>query len=235
MTQIPANTGRLIAFGDIHGHAERLRKILAEINPTPEDTFVFLGDFVDRGPDSKGVIQEVINLAEHTNVYSILGNHEEMILAALQGGKDEHKFWCKFGGIEALASYGVEKAKDLPYEHLKFIAECHDYLESENHIFVHASCIPHLPLKHNTGEILRWMKLDDSPVPHFTGKTVICGHTAQKHILNFNHLICIDTGCGIWPGGRLTALEVNTGDFWQFGGNAKNVKKGNLKESLENE
>ena len=234
--KIPTNTGRLIAFGDIHGHAERLRKILTEINPTPEDTFVFLGDVVDRGPDSKSAIQEIINLSEQVNVYTILGNHEEMILACLHGGKDEHKFWCKFGGKEALASYGVEKAKDLPYEHLKFIAECHDYLESENHIFVHAMCWPHLELKENSGETLRWMKLDEEspPATHFSGKTVICGHTPQKHILNFDYLLCIDTGCGIWPGGRLTALEVNTGDFWQFGGNAKNVKKGNLKE-LEDE
>ena len=234
MTEIQSNA-RLIAIGDIHGYSSRLIKIIEEINPQPEDTLVFLGDFVDRGPDSKGVIQEVINLADKCNVYSILGNHEEMILAALQGGKDEHKFWCKFGGKEALESYGVEKAKDLPYDHLRFIAECHDYIETDKFIFVHASCIPHLPLKHNTGEILRWMKLDDSPVAHYTGKTVICGHTAQKHILNFKHLICIDTGCGIWPGGRLSALEVNTGDFWQFGGNAKKVKISNLKESNEPE
>ena len=232
MTQIPINAGRLIAFGDIHGHAERLKKIIAEINPQPEDTFVFLGDFVDRGPDSKGVIQEVIDLSEKFNVYSILGNHEEMILACIQGGKDEHKFWCKFGGTEALASYGVEKAKDIPYDHLRFIAKCHDYLESDNFIFVHAMCFPHLELKNNTGEILRWMKLEDDLdiEPHISGKTVICGHTPQKHILNLNHLLCIDTGCGIWPGGRLTALDVKSGDFWQFGGNAKKVKKGNLKD-----
>ena len=61
----------------------------------------------------------------------------------------------------------------------------------------------------------------DAPTPHFSGKTVICGHTVQKKVLDLGHLICIDTGCGVWPGGRLTAIDLNSGTIWQAGGRSK--------------
>ena len=146
-----------------------------------------------------------------------------MILAAYQGGMSEHKFWCKFGGIEALASYGVNKAKDLPIEHLNFIAKCEDYLESDDFIFVHAWCDPDVSIDKNSGETLRWTSLPKVPTPHSSGKTVICGHTAQKQILDLGHTCCIDTGCGIFPGGKLTALDVKSGTIWQIGGRSKKV------------
>jgi serine/threonine protein phosphatase 1 len=150
-----------------------------------------------------------------------LGNHEEMILGAYQGGQSDHNFWCKFGGDKTLASYGVNHAKELPWDHLKFLADCADYLESDDFIFVHAGCDPNIPLEKNTGEILRWTKFPKEPAPHISGKTVVCGHTVQKQVLDLGHICCIDTGCGVWPGGRLTAIDLKSGKIWQAGPRSK--------------
>ena len=212
---------RLIAIGDIHGCASILRVILKDIDPQPDDCFIFLGDLINRGPDAKGVIDEIIALGEKCQVSAIMGNHEEMLLGAYQGGKDDIKFFLKFGGDKTLASYGVTSVKDMPGDHLMFIASCKDYLETDDFIFVHAACHPNIPLASNPGEILRWYKLEEDHPKHSSGKTVVCGHTAQKQVLDLGHLLCIDTGCGIWPGGRLTAIDLNSGKIWQAGGRNK--------------
>lgn len=214
-------SGRLIAIGDIHGCASILQVILKDIDLQPEDTFVFLGDYINRGFDSKGVIDQIISLGEICHVETIMGNHEEMVLGAFQGGKSDHAFWCKFGGDQTLASYGVDNVRQIPGEHLKFIAHCKDYLETDDFIFVHAGCNPDIPLDENNGISLRWNKLDNSVGPHITGKTVVCGHTVQKQVLDLGHLCCIDTGCGVWPGGRLTAIDLLSGKIWQAGGKSK--------------
>jgi len=212
---------RLIAVGDIHGCANPLRVILKDIDPQPEDTIVFLGDCINRGPDSKDVIEQIIALKDKCHVETILGNHEEMLLGAYQGGKSDHAFWCKFGGDTTLASYGVATAKDIPGEHLLFIAHCKDYLETEDFIFVHAGCSSFKPLNENSGSVLRWDRLDKDKPPHESGKTIVCGHTVQKQIFDLGHICCIDTGCGVWPGGRLTAIDFISGKIWQAGGRSK--------------
>ena len=220
---IESPKGRLIAIGDIHGHSKYLNSILDSISPTKDDAFVFLGDFVDRGPDSKGVIDSIIELSQEFKVYSIAGNHEEMMLGAYAGGKEDINFWCKFGGKEALQSYGIEHPKNLPYDHIEFIKNCSNYIESENHIFVHARCNPNLHPSKNDPFFLRWQKININDPPHVSGKKIICGHSCQTKILNLGHIICIDTGAGVLDIGRLTALDVKSGTFWQFGVNYKKV------------
>lgn len=219
--KIEPNTGRLIAVGDIHGCVKQLRLVLEAIEPQPDDVFVFLGDFVDRGPDSKGVIDEVIELGKKCTVYPICGNHEEMVLGAFAGGASDHKFWCKFGGIEMLASYGVDNAQKLPGQHLYFISKCLDYVETDNFIFVHAGCDPNAPLDRQSGEKLRWDKFPKEPKPHFSGKTVVCGHTVHPKVLDLGFILCIDTGCGVIQTGRLTAIDMKSGRMWQAGGRNK--------------
>lgn len=229
--KVDSGTGRLIAVGDIHGCLRQLKLVLEAINPQPEDVFVFLGDFVDRGPDSKGVIDEVINLGKICTVYPICGNHEEMVLGAFAGGPSDHHFWCKFGGIEMLASYGVNQAKNLPGEHLYFISKCFDYIETEDFIFVHAGCDHNAPPDRQSGDKLRWNKFPDEPKPHISGKTVICGHTVHPKILNLGFLMCIDTGCGVIQTGRLTAIDVKSGRVWQAGGRNKKATVKELKDA----
>lgn len=216
---------RLIAIGDIHGESSYLTKILEAINPTIEDTIVFLGDYIDRGPDSKGVIDQIVELHQKCKVHLILGNHEEMTLAAYAGGKSDHNFWCKFGGLEMLSSYEVSHVSKLPSEYWRFIANCVDFVETEKHIFIHATCDPNLPLNENSATKLRWDRFPKNPSPHISGKKIICGHSVQKDILDLGFLACIDTGCG-FPEGKLTALDVNSNEYWQF--NGETIKNGKL-------
>ena len=95
--------GRIIAIGDVHGCSAALAALVRASDPTALDTLVFLGDYIDRGPDSRGVLVQVIALAERCTLVPLLGNHEEMLLAALEG-QSELRYWLKFGGTEATAS-----------------------------------------------------------------------------------------------------------------------------------
>jgi serine/threonine protein phosphatase 1 len=94
--------GRTIAIGDVHSCSGALAALVRAIDPTALDTLVFLGDYIDR-PDSRGVLEQVIALGGRCTVVPLLGNHEEMLLAALEG-PSELRYWLKFGGTEALVS-----------------------------------------------------------------------------------------------------------------------------------
>jgi serine/threonine protein phosphatase 1 len=197
-------TARIIAIGDIHGCATALATLIDAIQPTEQDTLVFLGDYIDRGPDSKGVLDQIIALAQLCTVVPLMGNHEEMLLAVLDGGQSEIKFWLTFGGKEALASYGWKGRSDLrredvrqliPREHIEFVKSCRDYFETVHHIFVHAYYDPTLPLAEQKPSGLRWGSLPQVPLGHCSSKIAIVGHTPQTKgdILDFGYFKCIDT------------------------------------------
>lgn len=208
--------GRTIAIGDIHGYLVALRALLGEIAPRPNDTIVTLGDYVDRGPDSRGVIEELIRLRRDCRLVALLGNHDELFLEICGGGLDLLDPWMAFGGDATLASYGARLPEGVPSEHFEFLQGCVSFFESSRHFFIHASYIPGLPLAEQPGETLRWASLRDGvPGPHRCGKIAIVGHTAQRsgEILDVGHLKCIDTCC--YGGGWLTALDVETGQIWQ--------------------
>ncbi len=208
---------RTIAIGDIHGCLLALNAILGAIDPQPEDTIVTLGDYVDRGPDSRGVVERLIALADRCNLVPILGNHDDVLLQARYHGRLGP--FLSMGGLSTLASYGASSPPDLtliPDEHYAFLETCLDYFETETHIFLHATYLPHLPMSKQPGLALRWESLRECiPDPHHSGKTVIVGHTSQKsgEILDLGHIKCIDTRC--YGGGWLTALEVHLGRVWQ--------------------
>lgn len=110
-------SGRLIAIGDIHGHARALAALVRLIGLQPRDTLVTLGDYVGRGPDSKGVLDQLIALEGRCCSVPLMGNHEEMMLGA-KGGRDDFKFWMQLGGDVALDSYGPGRCLSLvPAEH----------------------------------------------------------------------------------------------------------------------
>lgn len=216
---------RMFAIGDIHGCSKALAALLNAIRPTQNDTLVFLGDFIDRGPDSKGVLDQLITLSERCNVVPIMGNHEEMLLGALDGGVSDLQFWLNFGGTEMLASYGCRDAREVgsrddlwalvSHRHVDFVKNCRDFYTSSKHIFVHAYYDPVLPLAGQKQSVLRWGTFPKYPEPHCSGKIAIVGHMAQENgeILDLGCLKCIDTFCH--GGGWLTALEVNTGQVLQ--------------------
>ena len=207
---------RTIAVGDVHGYLAALGALLEAIDPRADDTIIALGDYVDRGPDSRGVIDRLIALAGQCRLIPMLGNHDEMLLAICTGQTGLLDDWLVFGGDTAAASYGGNVPEGVPAEHVDFLRNCRPFYETDQHFFVHASYLAHLPLPQQPTEVLRWDSLKlRRPGPHCSGKTAIVGHTAQRggEILDLGYLKCIDT-C-IYGGGWLTALDVESGRVWQ--------------------
>jgi serine/threonine protein phosphatase 1 len=197
--------GRTIAIGDIHGCLKALATLLDAVGPGSEDMVVTLGDYIDRGPDSRGVLDRLIALAE-----------------AL-ADKAALRKWFDLGGADALRSYGWSPggprralADWIPRKHREFLAGCRPYHETDTHLFVHAGFVPDLPMARQPGLALRWRVTDArTAVPHYSGKVAVVGHTPQRNgeVLDLGFLICIDTNCA--RGGWLTALETDTGRVWQ--------------------
>ena len=209
--------GRTIAIGDIHGCSAALRSLLELIGPQPTDTMITLGDYVDRGPDSRGVFDLLIDLSTRCHFVPILGNHDEVMRSAFRGELALDVF-LEMSGDSTLDSYGRGRSLDLvPPAHRDFLEACHDLYETAQHIFLHASYDPDYPLSQQPDGTLRWEKVSkrSHPTPHQSGKTVIVGHSSQKdgEILDLDHIKCIDTYC--YGGGWLTALDVNTDQLWQ--------------------
>jgi len=180
-----------------------------------EDTVVTLGDYVDRGPDTKGVIDTILELRERTRVVSLMGNHEIMMLEARDSGVALARWMGEgVGGSSTVASYGGDSLQSIPVQHWEFIEGGLPFHESERHLFVHANAASHLALEDQDPFMLFWEKFRKVP-PHRSGKTMVCGHTAQKGGVpaNLGHAICIDTWA--YGGQWLTALDVQSGTYWQ--------------------
>ena len=210
-------TARTIAIGDVHGCAVALSALLERLRPTPRDTIVLLGDYVDRGPDSRAVLERLVALARQCTVVPILGNHEEMLLAS-RCDTDALQGWLRCGGVATLDSYGHgTHPQSLPADHLAFLESCLPYFETDGHVFVHANYEPDLPLAQQSPLMLRWCSLRDSMPQrrHISGKTVVLGHTPQENgdVLDRDFFVCIDTYC--YGGGWLSAMDVDRKTVWQ--------------------
>jgi serine/threonine protein phosphatase 1 len=209
--------GRVIAIGDIHGCATALSKLVNLIGPKKEDTLVPLGDCVDRGPESRLVIEELLRLRGECQLVPILGNHEEMMLNCLDG-RPQPDNWLLCGGDATLRSYRGEDGtiRAAPPEHLEFIRSWRDYFVTETHFFAHGVYQPDQAFADQRWNVWRWHSLREMvPGPHVSGKTAVVGHTSLKdgEILDLGHIVCIDTFC--WGGGWLTAFDTTTGQLWQ--------------------
>ncbi len=209
-------SNRLLAIGDIHGCHRALAALLALIKPTPQDVLVILGDFVDRGPGSKDVVDQLIHLQSRCQMIPLVGNHEVMMLQALDEGPGEaFEFWQRWGGAETLASYGGS-AEDVPTPHRRFLENCGLFWETEGFAFVHANYLPDEPWEAQPTEVVLWKSLKKyRPGPHQSGKTVVMGHSAQRdgEVLDAGHLVCVDTFC--YGGGWLTAWDCHARVAWQ--------------------
>jgi serine/threonine protein phosphatase 1 len=207
-------SGRTIAIGDIHGCAEALRALLAAVDPQPQDTVITLGDYVDRGPDSRGVIEQMLALRERCRLMPLFGNHEIMLLDAM-GSALSYGMWIHCGGQATIDSYGGS-LDNVPASHHEFLHSCLPYFETQTHLFLHAGYDPELPLDDQPQDALLWRHiLTDVPPPHCSGKIAVVGHTPQTNgqVRSAGHVILLDTYC--FGGGWLSALEIETGCVWQ--------------------
>jgi serine/threonine protein phosphatase 1 len=205
---------RTIAIGDIHGCTLALRAVVEALQPMPDDTLVTLGDYVDRGPDSRGVLDYVLELEQRCGLAPLIGNHELMLLDAVE---NPHVIgpWLACGGDTTVRSYDGQ-LRNIPPEHLDFIRRGKRYYETPTHFFVHANYAADVSLDEQPDYLLFWEHLHlHLPPPHENGKIAIVGHTSQKsaQILDLGHVICLDTFC--YGGGWLTAMDVASGQVWQ--------------------
>jgi serine/threonine protein phosphatase 1 len=211
-------SGRVLAIGDIHGCNTALGRLLGAVSPGGEDLIITLGDYVDRGLDSAGVIDRIIQLREICRVICLLGNHEEMMMDA-RTSEEHQQLWLNCGGEAALMSYAPDadnpSLRDVPRSHWNFLErDCVDFFETESHIFVHGGVAPGLPVNAQPPTVLRWQTFPPA-APHKSGKIVVCGHTPQRsgEPANIGYAICIDTD--VCRGGYLTCIDVNSGHMWQ--------------------
>jgi serine/threonine protein phosphatase 1 len=207
---------RLIAISDIHGCLAALNAVLNAIEPTAEDTIVTLGDYIDRGPDCRGVLERLIQLQSQCCFVPLLGNHDELLVDIRNGECELVPNWLTFGGLATLDSYKTMVPQGIPNGHIEFLQNCRLFYETGTHIFLHGTYDPRLPMELQDSDTLLWKKIRPTPPePHFSGKTVIVGHTAQRtgQILDLGYLKCIDTCC--YGDGYLTAMDVKSGQIWQ--------------------
>ena len=218
---------RHFAIGDIHGCLTALQVLERELVFGDGDTVVTLGDYVDRGPDSRGVIDLLLDLRKRCRVVALRGNHEIMMLRA----RNDRAFllnWIAFGGDTTLDSYGATGFQNVPESHWDFLASTIRYHETEQDFFVHANVHPELSLEDQPDDNLFWEHISGAISPHVSGRRMICGHTAQVSglPLDLGHAVCLDTwACG---DGWLTCLETGSGMYWQANQQGE-LRRGSLK------
>ncbi|HBB17667.1 MAG: metallophosphatase [Syntrophus sp. RIFOXYC2_FULL_54_9] len=205
-------TGRILAIGDIHGCSRQLNLLLDRIGIDPhEDTLIFLGDYLDRGPDAREVIDTLLDLKTSCpNSICLQGNHESMFLNYYLRGQDEELYLYN-SGRNTLDSYGLTLADaragtGFPERHLNFLLSlplCH---ETEEFLFVHAGLRPGIPIDQQSPEDLLWIRSEFIDARWDFGKIIVFGHTPFNKPLIEKNKIGIDTGAVY--GGCLTCIEL---------------------------
>lgn len=223
---------RIYAIGDIHGRIDLLDALLARIDtdvaapslsPTDGRTvisrLVFLGDYVDRGPDSAGVVDRLVGLGQRDPApVFIKGNHEAALLEFLHA-PERHDAWLDWGGDETLRSYGIDPsaarpaadlARDLraamPAPHASFYRDLRASYELGDYFFVHAGVKPGVPLDAQDEKDLLWIRgeFHTTPASARPSKTIVHGHHPTRKPVDVGWRIGVDTGA-VWTG-VLTAL-----------------------------
>jgi len=216
----------LYAIGDIHGELEKLERLLDTLQLAADDRLVFLGDYVDRGPESAGVVSRLLELRRHVECVFLLGNHESMFLDFL-GWKGAVYFggdaFLMNGGDRTLASYGYfgersagAKGFDLPPAHAAFYEGLKLFHQEGDYLFVHAGLAPRglqsgdlaYALRVSRPEDLLWNR-STHDVPHNLGITVVYGHTPSRDFsVRWNEPFSIGIDTGATYGGPLTAIRL---------------------------
>ena len=215
---------RVYAVGDIHGRLDLFEALVAAIEAddaarAPAETLiVLLGDLVDRGDDSRGVIEFARDLQRRRPVRILAGNHEEMFLRSLSD-IETFRHFIRHGGRETLLSYGInhgqfqaasmEEAQQLaseavPADHLAFLESFEDMIQLGDYLFVHAGIDPRLPIDQQRSRDLRWIREPFRSHEGSHGVVVVHGHTICDEPEDCGNRIGIDTGA--FMSGRLTAL-----------------------------
>lgn len=227
---------RAYAIGDVHGRLDLLDQLIEAIDaddaarPAAQTHLIFLGDLIDRGPQSAEVVQRTIEIANtRPNVSVIAGNHEEVFLLALDGDREALRFFVRIGGRETILSYGVSPeaydrsdydglaallAEHVPAAHVEFLRSLKDTVTLGDYLFVHAGIRPGVAREDQKISDLRWIRRTFLDFEGHNGFVVIHGHTPSSAVEYRHNRVGIDTGA--WETGRLTALGLQGTDRWQI-------------------
>lgn len=223
---------RVYAIGDIHGRRDLFDQLVQAIEEddrirgNAQTTIILLGDLVDRGPDSSGVIAAARDLQARRNTRIITGNHEEMFLESLES-IDMLRHFLRFGGRETMLSYPVDRALDdswtmeqtqdamreaVPSADIEFLQGFEDRIEIGDYLFVHAGIRPGVPISDQHLRDLRWIREPFLSNEEEHGWCVVHGHTITASPEVRPNRIGIDTGA--YYSGRLTALGLEGTERW---------------------
>lgn len=234
--EITQPASRIFAIGDIHGCSRELKVLLeflrAERNLSAGDLVVFIGDFVDRGPDTRGVIQLLVEFQQaFPETIFLRGNHEDMLLDFLGYEGSQGNVYILNGGANTLQSYDISPAdtsetvvEKLPPLHLGFLLGLESFVQVDGYIFVHAGLNPLKSLSDQEGRDLFWIRDEFIANVHQFNATVVFGHTPYQNVLfNFPYKIGIDTG--LVYENMLTCLNLTEKEILQVKFGTKRVTK----------
>jgi serine/threonine protein phosphatase 1 len=171
------------AIGDIHGSLQKLRDLMSLCERDADGrtaTFIFLGDYIDRGPDSRGVIEALMDLQSRQpdHVIALKGNHEAFAIEVVDGEK-EAELWLREGGTATLRSYHIDDARDLPHEHVDWLRALPLSYDDGQRFFVHAGIDPEKPLSAQSDRDLIWIREPFLSDMRDHGRLIVHGHTPQ--------------------------------------------------------
>ncbi|MBF0130691.1 MAG: metallophosphoesterase [Alphaproteobacteria bacterium] len=221
---------RVFAIGDIHGMERPLSVLLDHVEAMALSgdgmayTCVLLGDYIDRGPDSRGVLERLLRLRPGPVRWVFLAGNHEAVFQAFLDRPEANADWLRFGGIETLASYGImvpppplsparlRRCRDellavLPASHLDFLAGLQSCFTIGDYMFVHAGLRPGVALERQTTEDMLWIREDFLSRPTWHGKCVVHGHTIEPTPSVHPWRIGIDLGA--YAGGNLCCLVLS--------------------------
>ncbi len=211
---------KIFAIGDIHGCLNKIEELIGKIPADrDEDLLVFLGDYIDRGQDSREVVDFVISLKKaFQTVICLMGNHERMFLNFLDGREEE--MYLYNGGKCTLRNYGIdaidspeERKNKIPSEHMSFYQSLLPYYETKDYLFVHAGLMPGIEPGKQKSDDLVWVRHEFIDTDYDFGKIIVFGHTPAGRPLMGKNKIGIDTGAVY--GGKLTCVELPVLKFYQ--------------------
>ncbi|HTU03674.1 MAG TPA: metallophosphoesterase family protein [Candidatus Sulfotelmatobacter sp.] len=188
-------------IGDIHGCLDPLQRLIDKVKPKPGDELIFVGDYIDRGPQSRQVVDYLLGLP-HRRIF-LMGNHEKMLLDFLDG--EDQELFLANGGQATLRSYGGDP-DDIPDAHRAFFKSLRPMYETTDYLFVHAGIRPMVPLAEQNIRDLVWIRHEFFQFIGRFPKPVVFGHTPLRQVLMAEDRIGIDTGCVY--GGKLTCLKL---------------------------
>ncbi len=231
---------RCYVIGDIHGCVDELRCLIEGLPLKPGDHIVFLGDYIDRGPDSKGVISYLLGLQRDTAAYEctfLKGNHEDMLLSYV-GLEGQHgDMFLHNGGRSTLASYGLFKNEPsveealavIPSNHLAFYRSLQRYTILGSFLCVHAGIHPLKSLNDQTDSEIFWIRGEFINNPHRLPYTVLFGHTPHKEVYyNLPYKLGLDTG--LVYGNKLSCFETTEKALYQVSRGKKAVRRSIVQE-----